>query len=179
MILLPVWIELTEHLHQVVIGVVWFCITVFVLLCVCWFREEKIQLPKRIFHAITFLYLSGLLILLSFRPNGSNYGSVNLIPFETIHFYLSGNVGFLIAFYNLSANIGLFIPFGLYYRYIKQPASMKELLIITIFTISTIEGLQFFTKRGSLDIDDLLLNVVGVWIGYLVQPVFQKVLDIK
>ncbi|WP_237562888.1 VanZ family protein [Bacillus dakarensis] len=136
-------------------------------------------MPKRIFHAITFLYLSGLLILLFFRPNGSNYGSVNLIPFETIYFYLSGNVGFLIAFYNLSANIGLFIPFGLYYRYIKQPASMKELLIITIFTISTIEGLQFFTKRGSLDIDDLLLNVVGVWIGYLVQPVFQKVLDIK
>ena len=178
-ILLPVWIELTKYLHPIVIGVVWFLIFFLALFVVCLVRNEQIQFSKRILHALTFLYSIGLLILLFFRPKSQSYGTINLIPFDTIHFYLSGNVGYLIALYNLGANIGLFIPFGLYYRYIKKTPSMKQLLIITIFSISMIEWLQFFTKRGSLDIDDLMLNVLGVCLGYFIYPVFQKVLVIK
>ena len=80
----------------------------------------KNSIFKRFLHVLTFLYSIGLLILLFFRPKGSSYGTINLIPFDTISFYLSGNVSYLISFYNLGANIGLFIPFGLYYRYIKK-----------------------------------------------------------
>jgi glycopeptide antibiotics resistance protein len=178
-ILLPVWVELTKYLHPIVIGVVWFLIFFLLLFVVCLVKNEQIQFSKHILHALTFLYSIGLLILLFFRPKGQNYGTINLIPFNTIHFYLSGNVGYLITFYNLGANIGLFIPFGLYYRYIKKTPSMKQLLIITIFSISTIEWLQFFTKRGSLDIDDLMLNVLGVSLGYFIYPFFRKVLFIK
>ena len=169
-ILLPLWVELTKYLHPIVIGVVWSLIFFLVLFIVCLVKNEQIRFSKHILHAFTFLYSTGLLILLFFRPKGQNYGTINLIPFNTIHFYLSGNVGYLIALYNLGANIGLFIPFGLYYRYIKKTPSMKQLLIITIFSISTIEWLQFFTKRGSLDIDDLMLNVLGVCLGYFIYP---------
>ena len=178
-ILLPVWVELTKYLHPIVIGVVWFLIFFLVLFVVCLVKNEQIRFSKHILHALTFLYSIGLLILLFFRPKGQNYGTINLIPFNTIHFYLSGNVGYLITFYNLGANIGLFIPFGLYYRYIKKTPSMKQLLILTIFSISTIEWLQLFTKRGSLDIDDLMLNVLGVCLGYFIYPFFRKVLFIK
>jgi glycopeptide antibiotics resistance protein len=178
-ILLPVWVELTKYLHPIVIGVVWFLFFFLVLFVVCLVKNEQILFSKHILHALTFLYSIGLLILLFFRPKGQNYGTINLIPFNTIHFYLSGNVGYLITFYNLGANIGLFIPFGLYYRYIKKTPSMKQLLIITIFFISTIEWLQLFTKRGSLDIDDLMLNVLGVSLGYFIYPFFRKVLFIK
>jgi VanZ like family len=167
-ILLPVWIELTDYLHPIVIGVIWFSISFLVLFGVCWVNKEKIR-----------LYSIGLLILLFFRPKGQSYGAMNLIPFETIYFYLSGSVDYLIAFYNLSANIILFIPFGLYYRYIKKTTSIKQLFPITMCTISTIEWLQFITKRGSLDIDDLILNVFGVCLGYFIYPFFQKVVVIK
>ena len=178
-ILLPIWIELTKYLHPIVIGVVWFIIFFLAVFGVCLVKKEQIRFSKPILHALTFLYSIGLLILLFFRPNGQSYGTLNLIPFDTIHFYLSGNVGYLIAFYNLGANIGLFIPFGLYYRYIKKTPSMKSLLLITICSISMIEWLQFITKRGSLDIDDLILNVLGVCLGYFIYPFFQKVLVIK
>lgn len=178
-ILLPIWIELTNYLHPIVIGVVWFSLTFLTLFCICWVRKDKIQLSKHILHGLTILYSVGLLILLFFRPKSQSYGDINLIPFDTIYFYLSGNVDYLIALYNLGANIGLFIPFGLYYRYLKETASMKLLLIITICSISMIEGLQFITKRGSLDIDDLILNILGVCLGYLIHPFFQKVLVIK
>ena len=179
LIFLPVWIELTKYLHPIFIGVVWFLITFSVLLCVCWVKKEKIRLSKKILYVLTFLYSIGLLILLFFRPKAQSYGTINLIPFETIHFYLSGNIAYLIALYNLGANIGLFIPFGLFYRYTKKTPALKQLLIITICSISTIEWLQFITKRGSLDIDDLILNVLGVCLGYFIHPLFQKVLVIK
>ena len=178
-ILLPVWIELTKYLHPIVIGVVWFLIFFLAVFGVCLVKNEQIQFSKHILHALTFLYSVGLLILLFFRPKGQNYGTINLIPFGTIHFYLSGNVGYLIALYNLGANIGLFIPFGLYYRYLKKTPSIKPLLLITIFSIGTIEWLQFFTKRGSLDIDDLILNALGVCLGYFIYPVFLKVFVMK
>lgn len=178
-IFLPVWIDLTDYLHPIVVVVVWLCISFLVLFSVFWVKKEKIQLSKHLLHVFTFLYSIGLLILLFFRPNGQSYGTINLIPFDTINFYLSGNVDYLIALYNLGANIGLFIPYGLYFKFIKQVPSFKQLLMITLCSISAIEGLQFITKRGSLDVDDLLLNVLGVCFGYFIYPFFHKVLVIK
>ena len=96
-ILLPVWMELTKYLHPIVVGVVWFSITFIVLFVVCWVKKEKIILSKKLLYLLTFLYSVGLLILLFFRPKVQSYGTINLIPFETIQFYLSGNVAYLIC----------------------------------------------------------------------------------
>lgn len=172
-------IELTQYLHPLVIVIVWFCFSSFVLFVVCWVKNETILIPKRTLNVIAFLYSIGLLILLFFRPQDQSYESISLIPFETIRFYLSGHVGYLIAVYNLGANIGLFLPFGVYYRYIKKKPTFLEIILITICSISTIEALQYITKRGSLDIDDLILNVIGVSLGYFIYPFFQKVMVIN
>src|SRR3954470_19520034 len=90
-ILLPIWIKLTNYLHPIVIGVIWFSLYFLVLFGVCWAKREKIRLPAYILHVLVFLYSIGLLILLFFRPKGQNYGTINLIPFDTIYFYLFGN----------------------------------------------------------------------------------------
>ena len=179
-ILLPVWIELTKYLHPIVIGVVWFLIF---FLAVIWCMPSK-KGANSIFQT----YPPCFNLSIFYRVADSYYFSDQkdkitgpLILFLLIPsiFIFLGNVGYLIALYNLGANIGLFIPFGLYYRYIKKTPSMKPLLLITIFSIGTIEWLQFFTKRGSLDIDDLILNVLGVCLGYFIYPVFLKVLVMK
>lgn len=178
-ILLPGWIELTKYLHSLVIVIVWFCFSSFVLFVVNLVKKEKIRVSINLLHFVALFYSLGLLVLLFFRPQNQSYGTINLIPFETIYFYLSGQVDYLIAIYNLGANIGLFLPFGLYYRYISKHPTIKKLIVITICSISLIETLQFLTKRGSLDIDDLILNVLGVCLGYLIHPIFQRVLVIK
>ncbi|WP_404451705.1 VanZ family protein [Virgibacillus necropolis] len=178
-ILLPLWMQLTNYLHPLVIGVVWFGFSFIALFIVCWVTKEEIRISAWVFHFTTLFYSMALLILLFFRPNTQKYDTFNLIPFDTIIFYLSGEVQLLISFYNLGANIGLFIPFGLYYRYISQKPSFIRMLLITIVLICMIEGFQFITRRGSLDVDDLLLNVLGVSIGYVIYPVFQKVFVMK
>lgn len=179
LVLLPVWLKLTSYLHPLVIVVIWFTLIIFVVSVTCWWKQEKVILPIQVLHTAAILYTCCLLVLLFFRPKNQNYDTINLVPFDTILFYLSGNVDFLIAFYNLAANIVLFIPFGLYYGFWKQTHTTKQVLFISTCAITIIELMQFINKRGSLDIDDLLLNVLGVWCGFLLYPQIKKILIIK
>ncbi|WP_263597052.1 VanZ family protein [Metabacillus idriensis] len=50
---------------------------------------------------------------------------------------------------------------------------------MAFFIISIIETAQYLTGRGSLDIDDLILNLLGVFMGYAVYPIFEKTVFIK
>jgi glycopeptide antibiotics resistance protein len=124
------------------------------------------------------LYTASLLVLLFFRPNDQTYHSWNLIPFSTIGFYLSGNVNWLISFYNLAANIGLFIPFGIFLM-VNTSRSLMKLFLFPMMAIALIEVLQLITHRGSLDIDDLILNMLGIIVGYLFYPVFKRIVSIQ
>ena len=174
---LPIWLQLTRYLHPLVILVIWFCVSVPVFLIVSLVKKEKIFVSKRLLQICMALYSIGLFVLLFFRPH--RQGSYNLIPFDTIRYYLSGEVEFLIALYNVGANIGLFIPFGIYYGLVKMKPSWAPLLMITLASIVFVEFLQYITRRGSLDIDDLLLNSFGVILGYMLFPFIKKVLFVK
>ncbi|MFA9558360.1 VanZ family protein [Evansella sp. AB-rgal1] len=174
----PFWLQLTKYLHNIVLLVVWFCFTLLISFLVFYIRKDQVTMKRSVLHSITLFYTLSLLTLLFFRPNDQSYDSINLIPFEMILFYFSGQVSPVIAFYNISANIGLFIPFGIYYCYISKQPSIWRLTLLTICSITVIELTQFFTNRGSLDIDDLILNVCGVILGYTLFPLVQQVITI-
>jgi len=125
------------------------------------------------------LYSIGLLVLLFFRPANQEYGQINYIPFKTIGEFLSGNGNFLIALYNLTANILLFVPFGIAALMLSRRPSWWKLVMIPAVCIILIEFMQHLTKRGSMDIDDLILNLLGIWIGYGLSPVIQKVIKVQ
>jgi glycopeptide antibiotics resistance protein len=177
LILSPVLFQLMDYLHPVVIGVVFFCLVMSVCLLALFIRKQTVQLPYSKIRNLLLLYTFGLFILLFFRPSDQTYQSINLIPFSTISFYLSGEVNGLISFYNLAANIGLFLPFGVFLK--MKECTIFQLFYIPIFFISLIELLQYFSHRGSMDIDDLILNVMGFYIGYLLHPLFKKVITIS
>ena len=176
-LLSPLLFKLVSYLHPIVLGVVLFCMVIAVFFIVIFIRKEKVQLRHSHFYILLLLYTIALFILLFFRPANQTYQSLNLVPFSTIAFYLSGKVNGLISFYNLAANIGLFIPFGLFLKVKK--CTPFQLFYIPILFVSLIELLQYFTRRGSLDIDDLILNVLGFFIGYLVYPLFNRVFKVK
>jgi glycopeptide antibiotics resistance protein len=175
---LPFLIHLISYLHPIVLVVVYFCVFIMVFFSVLLTQRERIHLPSSLLLWLFIFYTLALLVLLFFRPNNPTYHSMNLIPFSTIAFYLSGKVDFLISFYNLSANIGLFIPYGIFLMIVFNKF-IYNLLILPFVFISLIEILQYMTHRGSLDIDDLILNMLGVFIGYLFYPIFKRVFIIK
>lgn len=90
----------------------------------------------------------------------------NIIPFETIKLFLNFNqFNTSIWVINLIGNIGVFVPFGILLPIVlKQgigPSYVK--FIVGIFVL---ELIQLLSRRGSFDIDDLILNSVGFLIGY-------------
>lgn len=87
---------------------------------------------------------------------------VNLVPFQTIRFYLfSGRVSNAVAFRNIVGNIVAFIPIGILVPLLRRDLSLGFTFLVGFVLSAAIELTQYFTGLGSCDIDDLILNVLG------------------
>ncbi|MEH7414978.1 VanZ family protein [Neobacillus drentensis] len=178
-LLIPIWFRLLPYLHPLVLCVTWMCLTTFVIFLVYYVRKGTIKISKSLLKILMGLYSIGLLVLLFFRPANQVYSQINYVPFNTIGGFLSGDGNFLIAFYNLTANILLFIPYGVTALMISRRLSWRQLVLIPAVSIILIETMQYLSKRGSMDIDDFILNMLGVWIGYGLSPNIQKVIKVQ
>jgi len=90
----------------------------------------------------------------------------NLKPFSTIRLYLqTDHFNTRTWVINLLGNVGVFIPFGILLPLIIQSKIVRT-FIIFLFGLLILETLQLLTMRGSLDIDDIILNSLGFFIGY-------------
>lgn len=44
--------------------------------------------------------------------------------------------------------------------------NIKQFIVAMIIVLLSVEILQFITLRGTMDIDDIILNIVGAILGY-------------
>ena len=103
--------------------------------------------------------LAGLPLGMPWNANGLPFfspGNVNLIPFDT----------FSQSTYILIANIVLFMPFGLFAALFWRNFGWKRALLTGGCITLSIETCQLFIGR-TFDIDDLMLNTLGVFCGFL------------
>ena len=107
---------------------------------------------------------SELLIKMESTPFGTNY---NLIPFKSIGEQLSHfSEGW--ARFNLLGNILPFVPFGFLLPVVSEKInSFIKILFAGFGFLLFVEVFQFFTRLGSFDVDDIFLNMLGIFIGYL------------
>lgn len=130
---------------------------------------------------------TGKFFLDVYMSNG--WVSTNAIPFKTISGYLQVNEYMdgwdSIAIANLLGNIFLFSPIGFFVPLLwRRMNSFIPILLIGFGVTCFIEGTQYFIGR-STDIDDIILNTIGVVIGYGVYIVwkgfakYEKVVDVK
>ncbi|MBR2801600.1 MAG: VanZ family protein [Erysipelotrichaceae bacterium] len=109
-------------------------------------------------------------------------GNVNLQPLATVKLYLHalGNESLRQeALINLFGNILLFLPYG--YLLPKLFPSCRRavlLLALTLLVILGVETLQLLTLRGIFDVDDILLNVLGVFSGYVLWRLSKRSLTV-
>ena len=81
------------------------------------------------------------------------------------------------AILNLSGNVIGFIPFGILFPHLfKKTVSFRKFVLSAALMIAAIELIQLFSLRGSCDIDDLILNMLGSIIGYPIGGFIAKVL---
>lgn len=107
--------------------------------------------------------------------------NINLVPFKTIWQYLylliKQTNRYLLphAFINLFGNIAAFVPLGFLLPCLwKKVESFGRFLLCTVSCVVSVELIQLFTLRGSCDIDDLILNVIGALIGFIILRSIQK-----
>lgn len=101
----------------------------------------------------------------------------NIIPFETITQYLFRAPHINYAVYNIGGNILAFMPLGFLLPILfKKIRSFKSIILSSLGVSFLIETIQIVTWLGSFDIDDLILNVLGGLIGFLIFYIMHRVL---
>lgn len=137
---------------------------------------------KKALIALFCAYCAMLLWLLLLRRIGgsASQAGLNLRPLETIRTFAtmlvhgSSRKRRLYAAANLLGNVGLFVPMGviLPILFTKMRPFLATTLCSTV-VISAVELLQVVSGLGVCDVDDLLLNLLGVWLGWLAWKLWQ------
>lgn len=105
--------------------------------------------------------------------------SVNVTPFQTMLLYLQTNSNTddwgSLSIMNLLGNMFMFSPIGLFIPILwRKFDSYWKIAWIGLSVTFFIEGVQYFIGR-STDIDDIILNAIGVMFGYFVFKVMKKI----
>ena len=107
-------------------------------------------------------------------------GNLNLEPLHTIGNYLKVIRNHNMTYYhqaivNLAGNVILFIPLGWFLpRVFPRLGRLWKVLLVAALAIGCIELIQLLTLRGSFDVDDFILNLPGVSIGYGIHKLTHK-----
>ncbi len=142
---------------------------------------------KRLISSVAFAAYVLLMLWLLFgqRTAGWSGGyslarlaeNVNLVPFRTIGGFLADlhGGGRSHAIINLLGNVIMFIPLGFFVPAVfKKTGAFCRTMLWSAAAVICIEVLQLITLLGSMDIDDLLLNLAGAAIGYGVYRLSQR-----
>lgn len=135
-------------------------------------KGNKTSVAYEILMAIFFVYMSGLLSLTVFPREGlsGGNGGFNLVPFRTIFPLFKASVmSFLILFVG---NVVMFMPIGFFIPLLWNKRIVFTCVTGALFSL-LIELSQILIGRNT-DIDDLILNTLGVFLGYLVFLLLEK-----
>lgn len=97
---------------------------------------------------------------------GEGAVNYNLIPFRSIGTQLEYITEWW-ALKNILGNIIPFMPFGFLLSMVYNKVdSLFRCLAAGILFVLFVELFQFLTKLGSFDVDDIILNLLGILLGY-------------
>lgn len=120
------------------------------------------------------IYLAALAYFLFFaeatgRTSAERVYQYNLIPFHEIRRFwvYRRQLGFMAVALNLAGNVLAFVPFGTFLPLlVRRTRSFGRTTLLGAEFSLFVEILQLFSKVGSFDVDDIMLNTCGVCIGY-------------
>lgn len=125
---------------------------------------------------VLFLLYVGFLIYFLFlaewygRTGVSQDYRYNLELFREIKRFIiyRDQLGPFAVFANLAGNILIFIPYGFFISMASRSRGFFKILFFSMGLSLCVETVQLFTRVGSFDVDDILLNTIGGISGYIV-----------
>lgn len=107
-----------------------------------------------------------------FTPLRGDFASFQLVPLWSIRNYL--HMGGGVALRNLAGNVFAFIPYGIYLQVLKKNKRVGVHVLIVAATSIAVELVQALLRVGVTDIDDVLLNTLGGFIGILIYRLIRR-----
>ena len=142
-------------------------------------EKKRIKITIAVLFAV---YVVGMLLLLFYRQPRAGH-EYNLRPFATIRDYFlvmrmrnpweSGLRAY--GWVNFLGNILAFVPLGVFLPLLfRRQRNIWLFLGTVVLAVCVVELLQFWTQRGALDVDDLILNVPGACLGWTAWRLWPK-----
>lgn len=129
-------------------------------------QDAKKRQKRETLFIVYMALLSGITV---FRPWAMSWdrffqGSLNLKPFVE-YARLLGQGELLRALYLFLGNIVVFMPFGMYLAYQKPEMKFGRIVLYGFLLSLAIECMQYVLGTGYTELDDLILNTIGVGVG--------------
>ena len=139
-------------------------VVVLVSFRVCYLlkNKEKLVLYKELLGLSFVIYILCLFQVVTFQDNVS-WSTNNFIPFKEMFRY---NIGSRLFVKNVLGNALMFLPYGFFISYYLKNKKPWLTLILTVVASFSIELVQMVIGRV-FDIDDIMLNLLGGYLGYL------------
>ena len=100
-----------------------------------------------------------------------SFGGINIIPFKEIFRYEAGTYLF---YKNILGNVLLFLPFGFFVAYFVKVDKPFVMILLSLLVSLSIETTQLAIGRV-FDVDDIILNVLGGIIGYIIYKILKSI----
>ena len=126
-------------------------------------NRQKLVLYKELLGLSFIIYALCLFQVVTFQDNVS-WSTNNFIPFKEMLRY---NIGSRLFVKNVLGNMLMFLPYGFFISYYLKNKKPWLTLILTLVASFSIELVQMMIGRV-FDIDDILLNLLGGYLGYLI-----------
>ncbi|MDD2504825.1 MAG: VanZ family protein [Bacilli bacterium] len=144
----------------------WPMITLFIIVLIT-IRILYLKIHKKPFilykELLNLCFVIYVLLLFELVTNTDfNSYNNNFIPFKEILRY---DLSSKLFYRNVIGNVLLFLPFGYFVSYYFKINKFYFNLITVLITSFTIETIQSIIGR-SFDIDDIILNILGGYLGY-------------
>lgn len=134
-------------------------------------NKIKFCFYKELFTLLFIIYVMCLFEIVTLQD--TNYGTSNIIPFKEIFRYTLGSRLFV---KNIIGNILLFLPYGYFASYYLKSKKAIPICILSLIVSLTIEIVQLNIGR-TFDIDDVILNTVSGFLGYLIYSLIYSFSD--
>lgn len=137
-------------------------------------EKKRILIKRIVIHGLFWVYIGVLMRITVFRSgfqlgNLCQNGTINLTLFES-YVPLLKSLDFKRIIYLFVGNIIWFVPLGFYLgRFGGRKWKVWQIWLSGLLLSFLIEFLQYVFGTGVSELDDLILNSLGAWIGALLE----------
>jgi glycopeptide antibiotics resistance protein len=132
---------------------------------------------KKFYKFIILPYTIFLLYLMFFGMGRFQYDEnvIRIEPLFSTLRYIENTIRWWDIIRVVLGNVVMFIPFGFLGWAFPQIKDLKNTLITFVSAIVIVEALQYFSRLGIFEVDDVILNTFGVYLGWQIK----RMLEIK